>query len=48
MGAVQLDKDQPDIQSAEEMVGRFSAELICRLPAWKQQIVETPEDLCSL
>lgn len=40
--------DGPVVDSAEEMVGQFSAELIALLPSWKQRITDAPEDLAAL
>ena len=39
MGGVKVDgRDAPDIESAEEMVGRFQGELISLLPEWKKRL----------
>ncbi len=41
-------RDSPPVQSPEEMVGRFQAELITALPGWKQRLKGNPEQLGEL
>jgi hypothetical protein len=46
MGAVHVSgPNAPDVQSAEEMVGRFQSELISQLPDWKQRLSADPAEL---
>ena len=40
--------NSPPVESAEEMVGRFQAELITALPAWKEQLKNDPSGLAEL
>ena len=43
MGALQVDgPDSPYVNSAEEMAGRFSAELMGLLPVWKERLIDDP------
>lgn len=37
--------DSPKIGSAEEMVGRFQAELLAQFPDWKQRLADDPSQL---
>lgn len=49
MGAVNVfGPNSPSVQSAEEMAGRFSGELIAQLPGWKQKLLADPDQLESL
>ena len=49
MGAAQVDgSDRPFVRSAEEMAGRFSAELIGQMPLWKARLVAEPGCLPQL
>lgn len=49
MGAIKVDgPDAPDVESVEEMVGRFQAELISVLPEWKQRLAGDPGELEQL
>ena len=41
-------KDKPRITSVEEMVGRFTGELMAEIPEWKRRLSERPEDLEKL
>lgn len=46
MGAVQVqDSDAPFVQSAEEMAGRFYAELATLMPKWSRELSEQPGQL---
>ena len=46
MGAVMVDGPKaPKIQSAEEMAGRFSSELMTLMPTWKQRLISDPGEL---
>jgi hypothetical protein len=40
--------DGPYVNSAEEMAGRFHAELIAKMPGWKQRLADNPEMLEEL
>jgi len=49
MGECRVDgRDSPPVRSAEEMVGRFRAELMTALPGWKQRLRDHPEQLPEL
>lgn len=49
MGEVGVDgQDKPRVQSVEEMVGRFSGELISQLGDWKVRLEAEPGELESL
>ena len=49
MGDCRVDgPNTPPLQSAEEMVGRFQAELITALPGWKERLRSQPEHLGEL
>ena len=49
MGGASVDgKDKPGIESVEEMVVRFTGELMAEVPQWKTRIRERPEDLEAL
>lgn len=49
MGGIKVDgPDAPDIESAEEMAGRFYGELISVLPDWKQRLAGDPGQLEEL
>lgn len=49
MGGVKVDgPDTPDIESAEEMAGRFQGELISVLPDWKRRLADDPSQLEEL
>jgi hypothetical protein len=49
VGAAQVDgPDRPFVRSAEEMAGKFSAELIGQMPLWKARLVAEPEGLPQL
>lgn len=49
MGGIKVDgPDAPDIQSAEEMAGRFYGELSAVLPDWKQRLTLNPNQLEEL
>lgn len=46
MGAVKVDgRDGPDIESVEEMAGRFSSELMTLMPDWCQRLKSNPGEL---
>ena len=46
MGECRVDgKDGPPVQSAEEMVGRFQAELMTALPGWRERLRQQPGQL---
>jgi len=46
MGVVSVDgRDKPNVQSVEEMVGRFTGELLTLIPGWKQTLTASPEEL---
>lgn len=40
--------DTPDVQSVEEMAGRFHAELIVQVPQWKQRLLTDSEQFDEL
>lgn len=49
MGVCRMDgSEQPAIKGVEEMVGRFSRELIPRLDQWTRRLVAAPESLEEL
>ena len=49
MGEVRVDgSEAPRVQSAEEMAGRFQAELMVALPDWQRRIVDHPAGLEQL
>jgi hypothetical protein len=49
VGAVSVaGPEAPSIQSVEEMIGRFQAELITQLPAWKEKLTADPSQLEAL
>jgi hypothetical protein len=49
MGDCRVDeKNSPPVESPEEMVGRFQAELITALPGWKQRLTTNPGQLAEL
>jgi hypothetical protein len=49
MGDCRVDgKSSPPVESPEEMVGRFQAELITALPGWKQRLTTNPGQLAEL
>jgi hypothetical protein len=41
-------RDQTQIKSAEEMVGRFTGELLSQVPEWKQRLTDDPQQLEEL
>jgi hypothetical protein len=41
-------RDDAQIKSVEEMIGRFTSELLAELPAWKNRLIENPQQLDSL
>ena len=41
-------RDQTQIKSAEEMVGRFTGELLSQVPEWKQRLTDDPQQLEDL
>lgn len=41
-------RDQTQIKSAEEMVGRFTGELLSQIPQWKQRLTDDPRQLEEL
>ena len=46
MGAFSVDgPDMPTVKSVEEMVGRFTSELITNIPLWKQKLSDAPQSL---
>ena len=46
MGECRVDGAQgPPVQSAEEMVGRFQAELMTAVPGWRERLRQQPEQL---
>ncbi len=49
MGECRVDgKNSPPVESPEEMVGRFQAELITALPGWKERLTTNPGQLTEL
>jgi hypothetical protein len=49
MGGIKVDgPDAPDVESVEEMAGRFYGELCAVLPDWKQRLTFTPDQLEEL
>ena len=49
MGEIRVDgQDGSGVSGPEEMAGRFHAELFMRLPGWKQQLAEAPDQLSDL
>jgi len=49
MGECRVDeKNAPPVESPEEMVGRFQAELMTALPCWKERLVSEPAELAKL
>lgn len=49
MRSVRLNEaDRPYVNSAEEMAGRFHAELIAQMPGWKQRLADSPGSLEEL
>ncbi len=49
MGALLVDgPNSPFVKSAEEMAGRFSAELMGLMPVWKERLLRDPGGLCEL
>lgn len=49
MGAATVDgPDGPNIQSVEEMIGRFTSELVSLMPQWKSRLMDDPSQLESL
>lgn len=49
MGGISVnDRDAPEIESVEEMVSRFQAELITVLPKWKDRLAADPSGLEEL
>jgi len=49
VGVAQVDgPDRPFVKSAEEMAGKFSAELMGQMPSWKSRLVENPACLPQL
>lgn len=49
MGALKVDgPNGPDIQSVEEMAGRFSSELMTLMPGWRQRLKSDPGELEQL
>jgi hypothetical protein len=46
MGDFSVDgPEMPTVTSVEEMVGRFTSELIAHIPLWKQKLADAPEAL---
>ena len=41
-------RDQTQIKSAEDMVGRFTGELLSQIPQWKQRLTADPQQLEDL
>ncbi len=41
-------RDQPQIKSVEEMIGRFTSELLSQLPDWKRDLSDDPEQLAAM
>lgn len=49
MGGCRVDgPDTPFVQSPEEMAGRFQAELMTALPAWKRRLDENPDQMLEI
>jgi len=49
MGGYRVDGPQgPCVESPEEMVGRFQAELMTVLPAWRQKLAANPGQMMEL
>jgi len=44
-GATMDGPEGKQIQSVEEMIGRFTAELLAHLPDWKAKLIESPNEL---
>ncbi len=38
-------RNEAQIKSVEEMIGRFTSELLMELPSWKKQLMENPQQL---
>ncbi len=38
-------RDQPQIKSVEEMMGRFTGELLSQVSDWKQRLADDPQQL---
>ena len=48
MGAVKVDgRNGPDVESVEEMAGRFSSELMTLMPRWRQKLIENTQALLN-
>ena len=46
MGAFSVDgPEMPTVKSVEEMVGRFTSELLTNIPHWNQKLSDAPEAL---
>jgi len=41
-------KDGPSVKSAEEMIGRFTSELVSLMPDWRDRLAAAPEQLEAL
>jgi hypothetical protein len=41
-------RDQPQIKSVEEMIGRFTSELLSQIPDWKRRLSDDPQQLETL
>jgi len=49
MGDCRVDgRESPPVESPEEMVGRFQAEVMTALPGWKEQLRSNPDQLARL
>ena len=49
MGDVRVEeRNSPVVNSTEEMLGRFQAELTSALPGWKEQVTTDPGQLEEL
>jgi hypothetical protein len=48
MGTVMVNENSDAVESVEEMVGQFSAQLIGKIPVWKQAVDDKPEDFAQL
>lgn len=46
MGALSVDgPERPQVESVEEMIGRFTGELLGHVPQWKQKLTYAPQEL---
>jgi len=45
LGFLMNGRDDVQIKSVEEMIGRFTSELLAKLPDWKNELMENPQQL---